>query len=404
MAEIGQTGSVIVSGRIERPQSVSDVLGEDYLSEFTADTVDKMIRSDGTCSAIWYAITLPLLAAEWDLVPASDKRTDRRIADFVGENLWPDFQRTLEQALSYLLYGHFIFEVVYGHSDGQIVWEKLSPRLPWTIEQWNVRNGELVSIVQYAMDTNTGQYREFTIPADRILRFTNRQVGLNFAGVSIFRAAYKHWKIKDVLYKIDAIRHERYGVGVPIVSPPEGTSSADRASLEAAARTLQSNEASYIMLPAGSDPDKVVKVLTGQQGTGTNVLDSIRHHDMLILRSVLTEFLALGEAKFGSRSVSADQTGLFMLSLQGIADNIGEVFTHGHAGENGGISDLVRYNFGSGAGVPRLHCAKIPERSISDIMSGIAELTKAGVITPDVAVENQVRDLVGLPQVAVEGA
>lgn len=399
MAEIGQTGSVLISGRIERPQSVSDVLGEDYLNEFTADTVDRMVRSDGTCSAIWSAITLPLLAAEWDLVPASDRRIDQKIADFVGENLWPIFQRTLEQALTYLLYGHFVFEVVYDRVDGQIVWKKLAPRLPWTIVKWNVKNGELTSITQYALDTNTGQYREFQIPANRILRLTNKQVGLNFAGVSILRPAYKHWKIKDVLYKIDAIRHERYGVGVPVISPPEGTSSIDRTSLENAARTLQSNEASYIMLPIGSDPDKVIKILTGQQGNGTNVLDSIRHHDMLMLRSVLTEFLALGETKFGSRSVSADQTGLFMLSLQGIADNIGEVFTNGHIGENGGISELVRYNFGKEAGVPRLHCAKIPERSISDIMSGIAELVKAGVITHDTAVENQVRDLVGLPQI-----
>jgi hypothetical protein len=53
---------------------------------------------------------------------------------------------------------------------------------------------------------------------DKLIVFVNEMEGMNWWGTSLLRPAYKHWFIKNTLYKIDAIAHERQGLGIPYVS------------------------------------------------------------------------------------------------------------------------------------------------------------------------------------------
>jgi len=737
--EIGRPGTEIWSGYIERPSLSSTILSDDYLSAWTPDTVDKMLRSDGQVAAIWRAIVNTIQSAEWYIEPVSDSKGDKKVARFVEDNLWPLWGEFLRQLLLYLAYGFMVFEVVYEERNGQIHWKALAPRLPWTIERWIVKNNKLDHVIQYAQDPETGSMQYYKIPANKILRFTNEQEGLNFEGRalaldtpiptpngwrtmgdlkvgdpifdetgkiryvvgvkdffdrpaykvifdngdsivadenhlwyveygpqrtprivttkemaenvqrmwsngksisnyavpltqpvqypkqhlpldpyylglwlgdgykrsayvasskkdaeevarylkeagytinirhehrtkgatlqvcggngrrdptgpqqllralgllnnkhipeaylhgsieqrlallqglmdsdgtvdrwgrceftntnrkiidgilellaslgikascqevppsgnrkltiwrvhfvtslpvfrlprkralqekhqpgkqstrlfvkkieyigkittrcietdapshlflagrtfvpthnSIFRAAYKHWKIKDVLYKIAAIRHERWGVGIPVGTLPEHVSDEEEEEYKKILKQLRSNEAAYIYLPKGSNIDEAIQILTprGGQAGSQDLMELIRHHDVLIARSVLAEFVSLGESRFGSRAVSRDLVDLFMLALEGITKYIGHTVTYGNSGENLGITDLVRLNFGENVEPPRLVCGRVRRTDVPQMISSLARLIRAGGITPDEAVENSLRAFLGLP-------
>ena len=57
---------------------------------------------------------------------------------------------------------------------------------------------------------------EVDIPAWKFVVFTFRQEGDNYEGVSVLRSSYKHWYIKDQLYRFDAVKHERQAVWIPV--------------------------------------------------------------------------------------------------------------------------------------------------------------------------------------------
>lgn len=397
--ELGAPGTEFVGGIIARPPLAAVVLGDDYLREWTADTVDQMLRSDGQVAAIWRAITLAITSADWDLVPASDSAEDRAIADFVAASLWPLWEDYVRQALLYLVYGFMLFEVVYEVRDGQVVWARLAPRLPWTIVRWHTDGTRLVAVEQYAQDLAAGQFRSFHIPAEKLLRFTNDQEGLNFEGRSILRPAFKHWKMKDVLYKIGAIRQERWGVGIPVGTLPTTATPEDEERFVRILRTLRSHEAAYVYLPKGAPIEQCLRILTpeGQGGTG-DLMELIRHHDVMIARAVLAEFISLGETNYGSRAVSSDQAELFYAACQGVAEYIAHVTTWGRPGENRGIADLVRLNFGKEAGVPELRVTGLRRRDAAQIAQALANLVRSGAIWPSPEVERYARSLVGAPE------
>lgn len=398
--EIGHTGTEIWAGQIERPTLSSTILSDDYLTDWTVDRIDKMLRSDGQVAALWRAIALSIQGAEWTLEPASNSKDDLAIADFVEENLWPLWSDFFRQALLYLPYGFMLFEVVYEARNGQIYWKKLGPRLPWTIDRWYVKDGQLDRVVQYAQNPETGEMGYWEIPAHKVLRFTNEQQGINFEGNSFLRAAYKHWKIKDVLYKIAAIKHERWGVGLPVGTLPPDVSREEEDEFKKILKQLRSNEAAYVYLPRGANIDECLRILVpqgGQAGSG-DIMEMIRHHDVLIARSALAEFLSLGETRFGSRAVSQDMTSLFLMNLEAIAKYIGETVTWGNPGENRGIADLVRLNFGEDARVPVLRASRIKRTDVAGLMSSVARLFRAGALTSDNDTENAIRTLVGLPK------
>jgi hypothetical protein len=65
----------------------------------------------------------------------------------------------------------------------------------------------------------------------------------------VLRSAYKHWFIKDKLYKFDAIRHERQGVGIPIIYLPDNATPSDKAYAEKIVKNIRATEQTGIVMP-----------------------------------------------------------------------------------------------------------------------------------------------------------
>ena len=191
MGEIGGTGTPIFSRAI---------MPADYNPELNApacyDVYDRMRMGDGQVRAALAAVKLPILRAFWQVEPASDSAEDREIAEFCDTDLDSmaiPFISYLRQALLHLDYGSMPFEKCWSlGADRRVHLTKLAPRLPRTIVEWQVDdNGGLTGVKQGAFTGD--RYREVTIPAEKLLLFVNDQEGSNYRGVSILRAAYKHW-------------------------------------------------------------------------------------------------------------------------------------------------------------------------------------------------------------------
>jgi len=368
-----------------------EMITGEYLSTLDGQSglavYDKMRRSDPQIRSMLRAVTLPVVQANYKVLPGDDTPQAQEQADFISACLfdwmsisWSEFVRT---ALLMLPFGFSIFEKVWSKKDNKIILHKLDPRLPQSIYKWHVdkKKRRLYAVEQQDTD---GQF--FKISVEKLLIFTNEKEGDNFAGFSILRPVYGAWKIKNELIKIDAIKHERYGVGMPIGTAPEGVrqDAQEFQDFESALEAIYSAEQGYLALPDGYKIEDVF----GKTSGGTDVLTSIKWLNEQIVASVLANFLSLGTSETGSRALGQSFMDFFLMAEQDLANYICEIINRWL------IPELIRYNWDGDFPMPYL---------VADKMSGlpvetISALTTAGVLTKDREMENLVRAYLNMPE------
>ncbi len=136
-----------------------------------------------------------------------------------------------------------------------------------------------------------GKPSQIEIPGDKILRFTLKQEGDNYEGTSTLRSAYKHWYIKDTLYKLEAVKHERQSIGIPKITLPSTATPEDADEAENIVANLRATEKGYIILP---NSDWHFEFANMGADTTSNVQESIAHHNREIAKNILAQFLELG--------------------------------------------------------------------------------------------------------------
>jgi len=382
--EIGESGTEIYDGVIfeEYNQKLFGNLG--------IDVYDRMRKSDGTVQGALKAVKLPILRARWFVQPASEDKQDEEIAEFVNKALfelqtitWANF---LRQALLMLDFGHMVFEKVFDiqEVDGNemVVLHKFAPRMPKTIKNWTLKNGK-PGIRQL-----TKEAKEYEIPIEKLLIFTNDQEGDNRDGVSILRAAYKHWHFKDKFYIIDAIAFEKHGIGVPYVKMIGGTSAEDKAAATTIAKNMRAHHQAHIV--HGDNVE--VGFVDMKAGALRDPQPSITHHNREITKSVLAQFLELGATETGSRALSQDHSEMFLKSLEAVADNIIDVINR-YA-----IPQLVDLNWNGVKEYPKLAYNGISRVDVDRLANAYQTLSFAGAIHPTQADEQYLRELLALPE------
>lgn len=384
--EIGDSGTKILSGFIS----------EEYNSKLQAEAgiriYDEMRRSDGTVYQAVRACTQPIRAAHWYVEPASDNAKDEEIAAFVEDNLfehmhitWND---TIRHALLSLPLGVMVFEKVFSvkEIDGvtRIVIDKLAPRLPQSIRRWAINDNE-PGIEQIRSDGQT-----VSIPMDKLVVIVNDREGENWWGNSILRPAYKHWFMKNTIYKIDAIAHERQGLGIPYAKPADGSqpSSKETAKAEKILQNLRANSKAYIIEMNGWEfgfKDMMAR-------STRDPMPSIDHHNREILKSVLAQFLELGSTNTGSRALSEDHSAMFLKSLESVAQGICDSFNK-HL-----VKELVDLNFEGVTEYPALCFNGITQVDTKLLADTYQVLVGARGIRPGTKDEQYFRTLLELPE------
>jgi len=387
--EIGGTGTAIYSGFISDEEYNADLRGS-----LGRAIYDKMRRSDGQVKATLLACTLPIHAATWSVEPASDSPADIDIARELEWNLFEGMTITWQSYLSHVLlmlpFGFSMFEKVWQVVDGKLYWRKLAPRLPRTLYKWELdAHGGLSGVVQQSWVNN--QYVQVTIPSDKLLVFTNEKEGSNFEGVSLLRAAYKHWYFKDLLYRIDGIAAERHAVGLPVFTYPPTANAETKAKLDEMGQMIQAHERMYLRLP-----EEIKFEMTGLTGSIRDVMPSIEHHDRMISRSVLAQFLNLGSGDVGSWALARDQSSFFLMALRAVTTNICDTMNR-YA-----IPQWVDFNYGNVDAYPRLTVSGLETRDTEKYAKSVTDLVMAGLLTPGRDLEDSLRAFLKLPALPEE--
>lgn len=395
--EIGYTGNQIFSGL------PLDEYNSDLAFPKSVDIYDQMRRSDGQIAAVLNAMKLPIRSAKWFIEPddnAKDKKLAQQIADFIEYNLleggmrfsWDDH---LREALLMLDFGFSVFEKVYRFDtyEGKpvIMLDKYAPRVAHSIWRFpqEEQSGSIVAVQQ--LNYYTGEL--YDIPLDKVRMYTYQREGENPVGISALRAAYKHWYIKDALYRIVAVGVEKGLIGTPYATLPKGTSEKDRQSVLDTLTAMRVAEEAGATFPEGV----VVSILEGKSNA-VNAMPFIEHMDTLIARSMMAQFINLGtmaSASGGSYALGNTMVGMFVMGLESIAGYIkGEVQKD--------IEQLVEWNFGADAPVPKLKHGSITIDSISEKLSSIAQLGSGHLLNPDEALENAIRSMIGVPPITAQ--
>lgn len=369
----------------------------------SAYTFAKMLREDAQVTAIFRAVSLPIRRANWQLdangAPAeivSHVAEDLRLrvrGDDPHKPLAPragrvSWEHHLEQALYALVFGHMFFEQVYEVGrDGREHLRKLAPRWPGTLTKINVADdGGLESIEQSA--SGVGKRSDSPkIPVSRLVAYCFDDMGGLWHGRSILRPAYKNWKIKDELLRLELNTLDRNGMGVPVytgsdmTNDPEGDLERGQEIVEG----FRSGETAGASIPFGAKLD-----VKGTSGQLISPREAIAYHDNMMARSVMAHVLNL-DGKGGAYALASTQNDLLVQSLQTMAEWVQDVATQ-HV-----VEDLVRVAFPEHDGLmPQL--VFDPIASKKEISPGdLAGLLNAKAIFADKDLEEDLRRRYTLP-------
>ena len=370
------------------------IITEEYNSELSdikgIKIYDEMRRSDATVRAAISATQLPIRRASWFVKTASEDERDIEVRDFIERALfdemsitWADF---LRQALLMLPFGVMLFEKVYAvkEIDGKnyIIWKKFAPRMPKSITTWETSDGKQ-GIQQLDSVGNSA-----SIPMEKLLVFVNEIEGENWWGVSLLRAAYKHWYIKTNLERIDSVAHERQGLGVPFVTLPDNHTAADVTKAKNILKNLRAHDQGYLL----EYDELAVEFKDMKANTTRDPHKSISYHNREIVLAVLAQFLDLGSNGGGSRALSEDHTSLFLQSLEAIANSFKDVVN------KYAIKELVDLNFDNVDVYPELDYSGISRVDVEKLSTAYQRFTQSGGLKATEADDQYIRGLLGLPE------
>lgn len=389
MTQLGKSGVVLLKGIISQEEYNRDLSGNKGLKIW-----NEMRRSDGTVRAALMVLKLPILAAGAHIEAASDDPRDQLAAQIVEYSLFEciSFDDTVRQALTLLDFGFSLFEQTYTVDtfEGReyILLGSLGFRKQQSIEKWVTKEDE-PGVTQAVAGGD-----KVSIDDIKLTRFTHDQEGDNFEGTSVLRAAYKHWYMKDTLYQVDAIRHEKQGLGILKIKTPSTAKEEDKKTAREIAREQRANEEAYVEELEGFS----FEFMDMKAHTVTDIMPSVQHHDRQILKSVLAQFLDIGsQDSSGSYAASNDQADIFIMALESvsklIADRINKTV----------ISNILELNgLGDRDEKPKLVFNRIGRESIQVFSEALNKLFVSGALTPDPEVENYIREFLHLPAMSEE--
>lgn len=359
---------------------------------------DMMRRTDSQLAGIMRAISYPIRRLRWHVDPnGAPTRTVSELAEDLGlpikgETPRPrprsrgrfSWNRHLQHVLLSPVYGHMFFEQYGQIVDGRWRLRKLAPRMPATISEIVVADdGGLEMIKQFGTGKPPfGQSVE--IGVDRLVAYIHEQEGGNWYGSSILRAAYKHWLIKDRLLRVDALKHERNGMGVPWIDPPPNATPAQMAELDRLAQKYKAGEASGGVGIPGSRLR-----LVGVEGGIPDTLASIRYHDEQESKLMLVQFLDLGTTGAGNRALGDTFVDFFSMAIEAMAVWIADTTTE-HVCE-----DWVDWNDGEDVPSPRIGFDAVEDPDLQ--VTELVELINAGALHVDEEVKEWIHERHNIP-------
>ena len=378
----------------------------------------RMDNEDSRVSSLLEAISLPIRSTTWRIDPngAPDD-----VTQFVSQNLncpiigfdavenqgersrdrftWNNHLELV--ASPTLQFGHSYFEQVYRRvadaSDGsrRYAIRKLAPRTQWTLLRFIIEmDGGLAAIEQLAPaffgqglimgQSTAATIRNNQIPINRLVVYTRNMKPGFWQGKSILRSSYKHWLLKDLLMRIQAAAAQRNGMGLPVATASRADDQQEINALMKIVTQLRAGPHSGVTLAQGQ-----TMALLGVQGNLPDIQQAINFHDTSIALGGLAHFLNLSGGG-GSYALASVQANTFVQAVQAYTQSICNI-ANAHV-----VEDLVDINFGAGVPAPKLVFDDI-DADQDDAATSLNLLVQAGLLSPDVLIEQTLRQRLGLP-------
>jgi len=389
-------------------------------------TYREMSDNDPVIGAVLYAIEKVITRLEWRVDPYRDNTPDGEpdtndveTAEFIESclnDMSDSWDSTLSQILSMCIYGWSFHEIVYKrridpeqkdpskrskYTDGKIGWRKWAIRGQETLYLWTFdKDGGIQGMQQVDQYSGHGNVE---IPIEKALLFRTTAAKNNPEGRSLLRNAFRPWWYKRRIEEIEAIGIERDLAGLPIASvPPEylsSTATAEQkqvlAAIQQMVTSIKRNENEGIVFPMVYDESgHKLFDLTLLSSGGSRQFDTdkiISRMDARIAMSVLSDFILLGQDRVGSFALGATKMDLWSMSVDSIAKTIADTVNQ-HA-----IPRLLRLNGMDASRPPVLQYSEVAHVDLAEIADFVAKMTTAGVLAPDPALEDHLREVAGLP-------
>ena len=374
-------------------------VSEEYLTDLKpwsrAVKVFREMRDDVVIGALLESIKTPLLAAPFEVHPASQSDEDRRAAEFLEKNIFHlpemEWREHVEEMLDFIDFGFAIAEkVLEKRKDGRLYLRALIPIGQETLYRWGDPDelGRVTAFEQ--LDPITGKVRRATM--DKLLHFTWKSRKRNPHGHSILRSLYRPWYFKKNLEAIEAIGAERDVGNAPVARLGEGYySDQDIENLKKALEGFRIDEALYLILPHGVDLQAF-----GGGGKVYNVRAMIRDWQHLIRQRFFADFLSLGSEQVGTQALAREMTTFFSFALRSIQVRMLEVWNRQL------VPWLFEWNNWRLDAYPKIAWTMPGRHSLQALAQAYSTFIGAGILTPDDSIEPQIREELGLPPLSPE--
>ena len=394
--EIGQTGL--------RRFGTAGIVDEEFDPKLKGirgvRTFEEMRRNDPDVGAILTAIEMSILSVDWFVERAGDSPADEEAALFLKQCMddmslsWSDF---ISDVCTMLPFGWAYFEIVYKQragknpgkdpvnqgedlpdskfDDNRIGWRKIAIRSQETLLRWQFDNrGSLRGMWQIIP---TGGPPAQFMPIEKCILFRTKRERGNPEGMSLLRQAYRPYYIKSNVEEIEVISAERDMTGIPTITLPIGATAQDKSAAEAVLEKLKWDDQAGLVLPRNGPSEEFWWKFELVASPGAPRIETdkvIQRNQIAIARSVLAQFLTLGQGRIGSYALSRDMRDLFSQSIKGHLDKIEETINRF------AVDKLFALNQFQGlTALPKIIHGRVGQRNVAEFADALSKIAILGI-------------------------
>lgn len=304
-----------------------------------------MTRNDGAARGILNAIKFPVKMARPQIEEPKDAegKAEKEV-EFIRKNLLGSpseggmqisMRTVITQMCLAIRDGYKIFEKVWERKDGKIWLKKIAYRSTLSTKFTWDKHGGVTGAYQEVTDLATGEWKKIPFKKEKIVYFMYNAEENPYMGESAFYPTFYHYDKKHKLYAISHLAYQMTAVPTRVGYHPKSLFGTDLDSFRNALKAL--GTVTSITVP---DTTKI-EPFESKRSLG-DFLPLIQHHDSMMVRAFLVQFMNLGqEGRGGSFALSQDQSDLFLMSLMGLLEDIAYVFN------TQVIPQLIDWNFGT---------------------------------------------------------